>query len=127
VAQRRHVLDLAVLFYTHLAEVTAWLESLRRHLLEDLNFSTGTPSLEDTQVNKVVIVMKLDTHPMRFAEQLNDFEMNAFPHRKKKEFLDSGCSSNLSVPELIISFAEYPGANGFTQRLNDGRMLEHTS
>ncbi|KAI9551891.1 hypothetical protein GHT06_022227 [Daphnia sinensis] len=49
VAQRRHVLDLAVLFYTHLAEVTAWLESLRRHLLEDLNFSTGTPSLEDTQ------------------------------------------------------------------------------
>ena len=39
---------LAVLFYTHLAKVTAWLESLRRHLLEDLNFTTGTPSLEDT-------------------------------------------------------------------------------
>ena len=52
VAQRRHVLDLAVLFYTHLAEVTAWLESLRRHLLEDLNFTTGTPSLEDTQVSR---------------------------------------------------------------------------
>ena len=50
VAQRRHILDLAVLFYTHLAEVTTWLESLRRHLLEDLNFSNGTPSLEDTQV-----------------------------------------------------------------------------
>jgi len=57
VAQRRHVLDLAVLFYTHLAEVTAWLESLRRHLLEDLNFSTGTPSLEDTQVKQAGIVI----------------------------------------------------------------------
>lgn len=50
VAQRRHVLDLAVLFYTHLAEVTAWLESLRRHLMEDLNFTNGTPSLEESQV-----------------------------------------------------------------------------
>lgn len=50
VEQRRNVLDLAVLFYTHLAEVTTWLESLRRHMLEDLNFSTGTPSLEDAQV-----------------------------------------------------------------------------
>ena len=57
VAQRRHVLDLAVLFYTHLAEVTAWLVSLRRHLLKDLNFSTGTPSLEDTQVNQAGIVI----------------------------------------------------------------------
>ena len=52
VAQRRHVLDLAVLFYTHLAEVTTWLESLRRHLLEDLNFTSGSPSLEDAQVQK---------------------------------------------------------------------------
>jgi hypothetical protein len=67
VAQRRHVLDLAVLFYTHLAEVTAWLESLRRHLLEDLNFSTGTPSLEDTQVTKVVIAMKFDSFPMQLT------------------------------------------------------------
>lgn len=50
VEQRRNALDLAVLFYTHLAEVTAWLESLRRHMVEDLNFSSGTPSLDDAQV-----------------------------------------------------------------------------
>ena len=57
-AQRRHVLDLAVLFYTHLAEVTTWLESLRRHLLEDLNFTSGTPSLEDAQVNILSVTIK---------------------------------------------------------------------
>lgn len=44
------MLDLAVLFYTHLAEVTTWLENLRRHMLEDLNFTSGTPSIEETQV-----------------------------------------------------------------------------
>ena len=51
VAQRRHLLDLAVLFYTHLAEVTSWLESLRHHLIEDVNLSNGANiQLEDVQV-----------------------------------------------------------------------------
>ena len=52
IAWLRGAMCLAVLFCTHLAKVTAWLESLRRHLLEDLNFTTGTPSLEDTQVSR---------------------------------------------------------------------------
>ena len=50
VAQRRHLLDLAVLFYTHLAEVTSWLESLRHHLMEDINLAGRNVSLEEVQV-----------------------------------------------------------------------------
>ena len=51
VAQRRHLLDLAVLFYTHLAEVTSWLESLRRDLLDNMNLNKGAPKLEESQVH----------------------------------------------------------------------------
>lgn len=50
VAQRRHLLDLAVLFYTHLAEVTSWLESLRQDLMENMNLNKSAPKLEESQV-----------------------------------------------------------------------------
>ena len=44
------MLDLAALFYTHLAEVTSWLENLRRHLMEDLNIDSGSVTVEEIQV-----------------------------------------------------------------------------
>ena len=50
VAQRRHLLDLAVLFYTHLAEVTSWLEALRHDLMENMNLCKTVPKLEESQV-----------------------------------------------------------------------------
>jgi hypothetical protein len=53
--------------------------------------------------------------------------MNVFPYREKRISERPFLFLNLSGLELLISFAEYPGANGFTQRLNNGRMLEHAS